>query len=163
MWVEVSTKGVCVNTEELRIFAREKVIATIEARAAAVGSTRSLWAERPGSGIMGALIDEELGGKAERAVSSPAGVSVSGRRGLRLGFAFDLVDHVILCAYPCKRFGSAACEGTSTSIPLRWRTHRGGRHIRAGESGGDPNRWSARRENGDYLLSGSKEPSPTVR
>jgi alkylation response protein AidB-like acyl-CoA dehydrogenase len=148
-----------MNAEELRVFAREKVFPTLEARSGSGGFDLSMWRELAGLGLAGTMIDEEWGGRGEDAGSFVAAVSMLASEGCDLGLVLSLVDHVILSAYPLQLFGSAALK--ERYLPSLCNGDRiGAAAISEPGSGGDPNRMRtvARREDGDYILNGCKEP-----
>jgi alkylation response protein AidB-like acyl-CoA dehydrogenase len=149
----------CMDVEGLRAIARERVLPTIEERSGSGGFDRSLWKEMAGLGLMGAMIDEEWGGGGESAASFVAGASVLAAEGCDLGLVLSLVDHAILSAYPLQRFGSADLK--TLFLPSLCNGDRiGAAAISEPGSGGAPSRMRsrARKENGYYVLEGTKEP-----
>ncbi len=148
-----------MSTEELWSFAREEVFPTLEARSVLGGFDRALWRELAGLGLAGAMIAEEWGGRGEGAASFVEGTSILAAEGCDLGLALSLVDHVILCAYPLELFGSQSLK--ERYLPSLCGGERiGAAAISEPGSGGDPKRMRTRavRDNGDYVLAGTKEP-----
>ena len=148
-----------MNTEELRSFARDKVLSSLEERSANGGFDRSLWRELAGLGLMGVLFDEKYGGGGGDIGSFVEGASILASEGCDLGIALSLIDHVILCAYSLLRFGSPALH--ERYLPSLCDGERiGAAAISEPGTGGNPSRMQTRAvmEDNGYRIKGAKGP-----
>ena len=148
-----------MNTKELRSFARSKVYASLKARAEKGEFSRSLWKDMAELGLVGMVVDEEYGGGGRGIREFTESVALLAGEGFDLGLTLSLLDHVMLCAYPLKVFGSR--ELRESFLPSLCRGERiGAAAISEPEGGSDPTRMRtvARREDGSYVIRGVKGP-----
>lgn len=148
-----------MDAEEVRRFAREKVLASVRERSGKGAFDRGLWKELAELGITGMAIDEEHGGGGKGPVEFARHLAVLAAEGCDLGLALSVLDHVMICAYPLQRFGSR--ELKERFLPALCRGEAiGAAAISEPGSGGNPTRMSCRaeRRNGEYEITGTKEP-----
>lgn len=147
-----------MNPEELTAFARDRVLPTRDKRSGGVFD-RSLWSDMAELGLVGAVIDEEYGGRGGPMKDFVESVALLAGEGLDLGLVLSLVDHVMLCAYPLQVFGSRAL-GERYLPPLCAGELIGAAAISEPGSGGNPSRMAATaaEERDGYRISGVKEP-----
>lgn len=148
-----------MSTKELRSFAHSKVFSSLKERADQGEFDRSLWKDMADLGLMGAVIDKEYGGEGGNVQDFAESAAILAGEGLDLGLTLSLVDHVMLCAYPLKRFASEVlkerflprlCQGGLV----------GAAAISEPATGGNPShmRTTAQKEDGGYILKGEKGP-----
>lgn len=148
-----------MNTKELRSFARSKVFATLEQRAEDGKFNRALWRDMAELGLVGMIIDKEYGGGGANIADFAESVAILAGEGFDLGLSLSLLDHVMLCAYPLKIFGSQALK--ELYLPPLCRGERiGAAAISEPESGGDPScmRTMAKKDSDGYVIKGIKGP-----
>ncbi len=146
-------------TKELRTFARTKVLASLEKRAAAGGADRRLWKKLADMGILGMPLKRRYGGEGEGMEEFVECLAILASEGHDLGLALSLLDHVMLCAYPLQAFGSEALK--KHYLPSLCRGELiGAAAVSEPGSGADPSRMRARaeRREGGYLIRGEKGP-----
>lgn len=148
-----------MNSEELRSFAHDKVFSTLTDRAAQRAFDRALWKEMAGLGLAGAIIDREYGGEGGDVRDFVEGMAILAGESLDLGLTLSMVDHVMLCAYPLKVFGSQSLK--ECYLPRLCRGDLiGAAAISEPFTGGSPSRMrtTARKESDGYILKGEKGP-----
>jgi alkylation response protein AidB-like acyl-CoA dehydrogenase len=149
-----------MSTKELRSFARSKVFSTLERRTEKGGFDRSLWREMAELGLVGMIAGKEYGGGEGEINDFVESVALLAGESLDLGLALSLLDHVMLCVYPLKVFGSRKLK--ERYLPPLCRGERiGAAAVSEPESGGDPShmRTTARKtDDGYYVIEGVKGP-----
>lgn len=148
-----------MNTEELRNFARDRILPSFQSRSESRDFDFYLWMDLARLGITGMVIDRAYGGESATVSEFSRGVEILASEGLDLGLTLSLVDHVMLCAHPVNIFGSEAIK--EHYLPaLSGGELIGAAAISEPGSGGNPARMrtTARRENGSYVLNGVKQP-----
>jgi len=148
-----------MSTKELRSFASSKVFSSLQKRADQREFDRSLWKEMADLGLIGAIFDKEYGGEGGNVEDFVKSAAILAGEGLDLGLTLSLVDHVMLCAYPLKMFGSEALK--ERFLPrLCLGDLVGAAAISEPATGGNPSRMrtTAEKEDGGYILKGEKGP-----
>lgn len=148
-----------MDAEGLRDLAQHRVLSSLAERSSGRGFDWELWNDMASLGLLGLAIEAENGGSGEGVREFVRHLSILAAEGCDLGLALSVADHVMLCAYPLQAFGSPALR--ERYLPSLCRGRRiGAAAVSEPGSGGDPARMAttAVKENGTYILEGSKEP-----
>lgn len=148
-----------MSSKELRSYARSRVFTTLEERAEKGGFDRDLWRALADLGLTGMIIDKDLGGGGAGVKEFSESLAILAAESLDLGLTLSLLDHVMLCAYPIKVFGSRALKDRYLPSLCRGELI-GAAAVSEPDTGSNPSRMRtmAKEEKGGYLINGVKEP-----
>jgi len=146
-----------MNADDVRAFARERVLATLPQRYEERTFSWELWHEMADQGLFGLLVPEELGGSglgAERLLDAIDAFLVEG---CDLGLCLSWLDHVLIHTHVIQRFGTAAQR--AEIIPRLTRgDHIGALAASEPGTGANPEKMktTARASNGGFTIRGHK-------